>query len=194
VRTLTCDAILFDLDGVLIDSSRVIRRQILLLSIFLFLLPICAGGCARAATTLDDLAPAMEEYLAGQLVEPHFGGQIFCSVEVFGFEAKQDAGFAFVWAYCMEYTVDEGKLSRGSGISAPVMVFMTSDNDSYLPTEYEMPRIGSYYGDDINDIFPPDVVEQMCLGRTGCYNERSARLEADVERKALEALLPSQEP
>lgn len=162
--------------------------------IVLFLFPIAAAGCVHAVNTVDDLAPAMEEYLAGQLVEPHFGGQVFCSVEVFGFEAEQDAGFAFVWAYCMEFTADEGELSRGSGISAPVMVFMTPYNDSYLPTEYEMPRNGSYYGDDINDMFPPDVVEQMCLGRTGCYNERAARLEADVERKALESLLPSLEP
>ena len=82
-----------------------------------------------------------------------------CSVENLG-----QAGGLFpfyVWAYCAEYTLEEGKLKTLSGSSGPIKINYPNELSYYDLSKfsYQAPGDGSHHAQDIRMIFPEDIQE-----------------------------------
>jgi len=85
------------------------------------------------------------------------GSHRFCSVDNLDSENKL---FPFyVWAYCGEYIIDNGELKNLSGSSGPVKINYPNELSFYRSDDFshEAPRDGSYYDDDVREIFPENL-------------------------------------
>jgi len=79
-----------------------------------------------------------------------------CSIENLG----DNSLFPFyIWVYCSEYDIEEGRLERLSGCSLPVKIDYPNELSFYDLSKfsYEMPRDGSLYSADVKRIFPESV-------------------------------------
>lgn len=160
------------------------------------LLAALVGGCSTSLTQKPGmdagLSSAVEGYLAAFLIEPAYGGQVYCASETLEVEQVGDAIKAWVWAVCEEFYVEEGVLQVGSGFSGPLMVYLLSNEQDYQPgardrsymaTGYAKPGDGSEMADDINRIFPRSAIESMCMDDSSCMQARIDHLQAALEAK-----------
>jgi hypothetical protein len=87
------------------------------------------------------------------------GSHSVCSVENLG----QDGGLfpLYVWAYCAEYTLEDGKLKTLSGSSGPIKINYPNELSYYDLSRfsYEAPGDGSHYTQDVRTMFPGDIQE-----------------------------------
>lgn len=108
----------------------------------------------------DQLEKAITDYL---LTQRHFSwttkddSRNFCSIEKFSQE--NDLFPLYVWAYCAEYAVQDGKLKTLSGSSGPAKISYPNELSFYDLNRfsYEAPGDGSQYGEDIKIIFPDNL-------------------------------------
>lgn len=148
----------------------------------------------------SDLTAAVDGYLAAFLIEPVYGGQVYCASETLEVEQTGDAVKAWVWALCEEFYPVEGALQVGAGHNGPLMVYLFSNEEDFLPglddptymaTGFSAPRDGSLLAEDIARFFPPSAIERMCLEDADCSKARIERLEGALEQKVhLQSPLP----
>ncbi|NMB48797.1 hypothetical protein GYA13_05215 [Candidatus Kuenenbacteria bacterium] len=69
----------------------------------------------------------------------------------------------YIWAYCGEYVIENGKLAAVSGSSGPVKIDYPNELSYYISNKfsYEAPGDGSNYSKDIKRIFPEDVQQKI---------------------------------
>jgi len=142
----------------------------------------------------QDLAAAVDGYLAAFLIEPVQGGQVYCATETLAVEQVGDAVKAWVWTLCEEFYAERGVLRVGSGFSGPLMVYLLANMEQHIPsagehaymaTGFAQPRDGSLWAGDIERIFPPGAIERMCLEDSDCSSARIERLEAELAVRTL---------
>lgn len=59
------------------------------------------------------------------------------------------------------YYEEDGKVIQDSGSSIPYKFVVELINDEFVITDSRIPRDGSYYADDIKNIFPKDVRDKL---------------------------------
>ena len=94
----------------------------------------------------------------------------------------------FQWVMCQEYYKADGVLTKGSGISIPMVVFLQMKGDSYQIASYSLPGDGDDYAKFIQGTFPEQLWPQIFpsdQAQIRAYNQRAARLEAEAERRAI---------
>jgi len=73
-----------------------------------------------------------------------------CGWEILG-EADRET---YLWAICQS--------PSGTAVSAPAVVYWTkSETGTRRIREVQMPRDGSFYGEDVRELFPPEVQERI---------------------------------
>jgi len=85
----------------------------------------------------------------------------FCSIENLGEE--KDLFPVYIWAYCSEYILENNNIRNVSGSSGPLEINYPNELSYYNISRfsYRAPRDGSYYGEDVKEIFPKDVQEKI---------------------------------
>ena len=161
-----------------------------------FLLPLALAACStlqpEAPGLQVELAPAVNGYLSMFLVEPVHGGKVFCASETLGVERTGNAIKAGVWALCEELYPEQGALQQGAGYSGPLMVYLLSNKERYLPSSGDQyvatgmarPRDGSLMAGDIQRMFTAETIERMCLDEAACARARFERLGAELAAQA----------
>jgi len=156
------------------------------------LLPLALAACgtleAGSPGLQEELAPAVNGYLSMFVVEPVHDGQVFCASETLGVERTGNAIKAWVWALCEELYPEQGVLQPGAGFSGPVMVYLLSNTERYLPSSGDQymatgmarPRDGSLMAGDIQRMFPAEAIERMCPDDAACARARVERLQAEL--------------
>ncbi len=87
----------------------------------------------------------------------------------------------YAWILYLEYSYDNGVLTKESGSHIPTVITVQKNGSSYELVEYWIPRDGSYYVDDIKEKFP------MYLWPKAMYSQRSIDKQiAECEQMAKE--------
>jgi len=166
------------------------RSLVCLITIVVLLIAGCqvAAQIGPLEDPLND--PALEERINDYLVEHiaiiGFGGEAFCVHEMLSPKIG-NAGEIYIWAYCQEYTLEQGLVIEGSGISIPVGLQTRQNNDQVEITGHLVPRDGSYFGPDVRSIFPkstwPQIMPQN-KQEISLYNSRAKELMAETRIEA----------
>lgn len=98
---------------------------------------------------------AIENYLNKELSKPSFGGKNFSAFEVLG--KDKVSGDIYIWAIIQEYYKENNNIEQGTGILVPLVLEVTQKEGSLKIINHKYPRDGSYYVDDIKNIFPISI-------------------------------------
>jgi len=133
-----------------------------------------------------DQVENLETYLSANIGISAFGGEVFCAYEPLNAEQGED-GRIFLWAMCLEYYLEDGQLTLGSGISVPVALQIRPMDEHYQIITHLLPRDGTFYGQDVRASFPQSTWRQIMpesVDEIKAYNARAERLELDTEEMA----------
>ena len=123
------------------------------------------------------LSAVAEAFLEVHLFEPAFAGQVLCASEVLDHERRGEASFLYLWVLCAEFYPTDAGLQMGTAVSEPLMIYLLDHEGKTLATGFAEPRSGDWFAEDIQRIFTPMAIKRMCLGDSGCNNDRIDQLE-----------------
>jgi hypothetical protein len=134
---------------------------------------------------VDKPSPAdtIQRYLEASIESPNSGGKMFCAYELLGKDTSQRTQYIYVWATCMEYSVKNGKLEQGVGISLPVSLMAEDSPGGLIMKGHRKPVDGEGYGASIRKIFPQQY-HNAIFAQGQQYNRRAESLQKDTERQA----------
>ncbi|MFW6025901.1 MAG: protease inhibitor I42 family protein [Candidatus Woesearchaeota archaeon] len=112
------------------------------------------------------------------IVRANYNGEIFADY----YEFKRTKDKIFVWAYIMEYYINEN-IKEGSGTSLP-LVLNISEGEI---TGHKESRDGAHHGEDIKKMFPEELHDEV-LGFNTQHKQELNNLISSVEEKAKEQL------
>lgn len=105
------------------------------------------------------------------------------SIQVYLIEEKEfDQQYCvYAWVLTAKYYLENGELKKDSGLSAPYKFKIEKTDGKFTVTDSSTPRDGSYYADDVKNIFPANVRSAM----NDVYTDGTAELlQAEIEEKA----------
>lgn len=108
-----------------------------------------------------------------------------CTIE--NLDLEKDIFPFYIWAYCGEYEIEGKKLRNLSGSSGPIKIDYPNELSFYDLNRFshEAPRDGSYYAEDIRQIFPEKIWNKI-------FNFDKASIIAKNKSAALEKILSLQ--
>ncbi len=118
------------------------------------------------------------EYLENQLIDPiyDYNGKIFADYYIF--ERNEDQ--FFIWAYVVEYFVEDNYMEKGAGISSPMIIFI--ENGRIV--SHWIPEDGSKYSDSLAKNFPAYLQQRvLSFNQTNTFQEMISSVEERVEEK-----------
>lgn len=134
----------------------------------ILLLVSCSGRKSNQLT--DNDKDIVEVYLAENILQPSFGGTVYCAIHIFDSDFEK----IYLWANAQEYYKEKGVLSTGSGWSVPLVVHYQRENNILKVNSFQAPRDGELYNKDIISMFPaalqklifdfPSTKENIALG------------------------------
>ncbi|CAM4025684.1 hypothetical protein [Mesobacillus thioparans] len=119
------------------------------------LLILLVAGYARSSSSISLSAENQQEierYIREEVMSPNFDGEIFTAYEILGSNEKK--GELYIWALIQEYYKDGSKMEQGTGMSVPMVLKIDQTEGSLQVISHTIPRDGSYYANDIKDMFP----------------------------------------
>lgn len=119
------------------------------------LLILVLAGYARSSGSISFTAESQQEiekYIREEVMSPNFRGEIFSAHEILGSNEKK--GELYIWALIEEYYKEDSKIEQGTGMSVPMVLKVDQTEDSLQVISHSIPRDGSYYANDIKDMFP----------------------------------------
>jgi hypothetical protein len=122
-------------------------------------------------------------YLQNNIIQPVFGGHVFCAYTRFGSEVKDNKTYIYLWALCAEYRLENGKLTEGTGRAGPLVLIATSSQQSNTITEHLEPENGTGYAPSIKKMFPTQYYNEMSKTQR-YYTVIAADLNSNVEAQA----------
>lgn len=136
----------------------------------------------------DEVYLAIREYLVEKGdSEPkhHDGEKTFVSMRVYLLEEEKRDSLYYVYAWVRDgkYYLENDELKKDSGSSIPHKFKVEKINGEYHVTDSRIPRDGCYYSDDMKNIFPRSVRNDMedvhndgTIERLGIEVEEQAKL------------------
>lgn len=82
-----------------------------------FLLALLLSACS--ARHSDPLEP-VQVYLAENIGEANFSGQVFCAYDLLDMEVSTENAEVYVWALCADYYLENDNLEIGTACSLPI--------------------------------------------------------------------------
>ena len=113
-----------------------------------------------------EIQDVLLQTLPDNALEAKFGGKVFCSDYLYGFDTdkEQKTVSVYLYAYCEEYYFKGDDILLGGGISSPLkVVYSVSDSNLVFESLYK-PEEGSNYQKSISDIFPEVFVSDILKG------------------------------
>lgn len=107
----------------------------------------------------------------------------FASIKIYLTEEKElDSQYClYAWVQTAKFYTENGELKQDSCFSAPYKFKVEKTDGKFTVTDSRTPRDGSYYADDMKNIFPANVRTAM----DGVYTDGTAELlQAEIEEKA----------
>lgn len=132
-----------------------------------------------------EIESAIIEYVEslGDNEKEHENEKTFASIGVYLIEEKEAFTKFNIYAWVLEesFYVENDKIKQISGSSIPHKFVIEKIDGEFVVTDVRIPRDGSYYAEDMKDIFPTSVRYNMDKIHTdGTIDE----LELEVKQKA----------
>ncbi len=133
----------------------------------------------------EEIAIAIENYLLEKSEnEPkhHENEKSFVSIKPYLTEEKNNYKLYNVYAWVLEetYYLENNEIKQDSGSSIPYKFVVEHINDEYKVTDSRIPRDGSYYAEDMKNIFPRSVRNDM----DEVHNDGTIeKLEMDIQKQ-----------
>ncbi len=133
----------------------------------------------------EEIAIAIENYLLEKSEnEPkhHENEKSFVSIRPYLTEEKNNYKLYNVYAWVLEetYYLENNEIKQDSGSSIPYKFVVEHINDEYKVTDSRIPRDGSYYVEDMKNIFPRSVRNDM----DEVHNDGTIeKLEMDIQKQ-----------
>jgi len=129
----------------------------------------------------DEIYLAIKEYLVNKgdnETKHHEGEKTFVSMRVYLIEEKEkDKNYnIYSWVLEEKYYLDNNEIKQDSGSSIPYKFVVKKINDKYVVIDWKIPRDGSYYAEDMKNIFPRSVRSDM----------NNVHIDGTVERLGIE--------
>lgn len=133
----------------------------------------------------DKIYLAIREYLiekGDSESKHHIDEKTFVSMRVYLLEEKNHSlYYIYAWVMDGKYYLENDELKKDSGSSIPYKFKVEKINGKYIVTDSRIPRDGSYYIEDMKNIFPRSVRNDMDRCQIDGAIEK---LEMEVEEQA----------
>ena len=106
----------------------------------------------------------------------------FVGIRTYLIKEKNNHKLYNVYAWVLEekYYLENNKIKQDSSSSVPYMFVVEHTNDEYKVTDSRIPRDGNYYAEDMKNIFPRSVRNDM----DEVYNDGTIeKLEKDIQKQ-----------
>ena len=114
----------------------------------------------------EEIEIAIENYLLEKSMSEskhHENEKTFVSIRTYLIEEKNNHKLYNVYTWVLEetYYLENNEIKQDSGSSIPYKFVVEHINDEYKVTDSRIPRDGSYYAEDMKNIFPRSVRNDM---------------------------------
>ena len=107
---------------------------------------------------------SIEEYLNNNILKPEYGGKVFCVFNKYGSEETNNQISYYLWVYCEEYYKKNEDVLIGSGVSMPVRLNATKNENRIEIENFQQPIDGEGYSKSIKDMFPEGYAKTAING------------------------------
>ena len=133
----------------------------------------------------DEIYSSIKNYLVDKGdSEPkhHDNEKTFVSMRVYLIEEKSDElYYIYSWVMSGKYYLENNEIKEDSASSIPYKFKVEKVDGEYVVTDSRIPRDGSYYSEDMKNIFPRSVRNDM----DECYSDGTTeRLNMEIEEQA----------
>lgn len=132
----------------------------------------------------DRVEQAINTYLEQENADNHLRYENetwFSAMNIYLTEDKGDHCYVYAWVLERSYYMENGALEIGSGSSIPYRFALSEKDGQYTVTEARIPRDGTYYPIDMEELFPWSVRMQMeLIHHNGVFD----RLDRDIQQQA----------
>ncbi|QFT87702.1 hypothetical protein FIU87_03470 [Bacillus sp. THAF10] len=101
----------------------------------------------------------IEKYLSEEMMNPNSGGKIFVAYEILATDKNE--GEIYLWALIEEYYKKGEFIGQGSGMSVPVVLTLSENDDSMEIKSHSLPSDGSFYEKSIKEMFPKKIHQKI---------------------------------
>ena len=112
-----------------------------------------------------EIQSAIIEYVEslGDNEKEHENEKTFASIGVYLIEEKEEFTKFNIYAWVLEesFYVENNEIKQSSGSSIPHKFVVEKIDGKFVVTDVRIPRDGSYYAEDMKDIFPTSVRYNM---------------------------------
>jgi transcriptional regulator with XRE-family HTH domain len=132
----------------------------------------------------DRVEQAIFEHLDREHSDDHFrydNEKWFYAMKVYLTQDKGDTCYVYAWVLEESYYSENGKILQGSGSSIPHRFILTEEDGQFSVIADAIPRDGSFYPLDMEELFPWSVRVQMDLLH---HNGDFERLERNIQQQA----------
>lgn len=166
------------------NSRNLFLITLVIISIFVSIKCQCIQKESQKNTVQEvSLKEAIQNYLQNNIAFPEYGGKIFASYELFGYEVKNDRIFCYLWTHYGEYYLENGELMMGSASSVACVLIAIPTDSGYVIIQHKEPRDGDLYSKSIREMFPQKY-HQRIFADSDEYNRRADTLEKQAIRQA----------
>jgi outer membrane lipoprotein-sorting protein len=147
------------------------------------LLILLLTGCTQSGSipvTAED-QQEIEKYIGQEVMSVNFGGEIFSEYEILGSDQKKSE--LYIWALIEEYYKEGSKMELGTGMSVPMVLKVDQTESPLKVLSHTQPRDGSFYADDLKDMFPYFAEMKALDYPTSHIDKLVKEIEAKVDGK-----------
>lgn len=112
----------------------------------------------------EELEIAITDYLVnkGDSEYKHYDNEkTFASINVYLINENNPSYEVYAWVLTEKYYILDGNIKKDTSVSVPYKFVIEKINDVFSVKEARTPRDGSFYNEDMKDIFPSDVRKNM---------------------------------
>lgn len=147
------------------------------------LLILLLAGCSQSGsiTVSEKDKREIDKYIRQEVMSPNFGGEVFSAYEILDSDRKK--GELYIWALIQEYYKEGTGIEQGTGMSVPMVLKIERTGDSLTVLSHTLPRDGSFYAEDIKDMFPYFAGRKAIDHPDKVVSELIEEAEAEAEKK-----------
>ncbi len=146
------------------------------------------GYCYTPALDIkeDEIELAISNYLTekGDSEPKHHNGEkTFAAMRIYLLEEKEKDKLynVYAWVLTGKFCLEDGEIKEDSGYSIPHRFTVENIDGEFIVADSRIPRDGSYYPDDMKNIFPGSVRKDMEKAHSDGTIER---LQSEIEQQS----------
>lgn len=148
---------------------------------YVMLVVLLLAGSTLNSTVKEEDGQEIERYIRQEVMSPNSGGKIFSAHEILS--TNEEKGEIYLWALIEEYYKEGAEVEQGSVMSVPIVLKVDRSEGTFKVISHTLPRDGSFYADDVKEMFPYFAELKALDYSSGPINKLIKEVEAEVAEK-----------